>query len=326
MMLAALCVSPHLRSPSVFSALLPLTEGDQGCPPSGGAKVQNHPEISFVTEWGAPHCRNHPRSMSAASQYVICHLACAPMRAAASHLSEKTHQLVFGETCQVLETGHIFWRARSLFEGYEGWIDSRQFRPISGPIPSASEGSVISDDIAAPATSKERTLWLPLGALLPDYHEGKFRLGAEVFHFQGDVHRVRPAQNAYELLTYALRYLHAPYYWGARTPWGIDCSGLVQMVFRAFGVTMLRDCSQQHLQGAAVESLAEAGAGDLAFFSSNRNPGSGIDHVGIISLPGKVIHASGSVRQDGLTDQGIIHSETGECSHTLSEMRRILPR
>ncbi len=245
------------------------------------------------------------------------------MRAAASHLSEKTHQIIFGETCQILEPGPVFCRARSAFEGYEGWIDSRQFRPLATVPPTAEIGSVIIDEIAAPVVSSERTLWLPLGALLPHYAAGTFSLGDEKFHYPGPVHRIRPAQDASELTTYALRYLHAPYYWGARTPWGIDCSGLVQMVFRAFGIVMQRDCSQQHRQGQAVASLADSQPGDLVFFSSQRNPGPGIDHVGILLPEGKVLHASGSVRLDPVNETGIHHHRTGEHTHTLVEIRRI---
>jgi hypothetical protein len=245
------------------------------------------------------------------------------MRAAASHLSEKTHQILFGETCQILETGPVFCRARSAFEGYEGWIDSRQFRTFAGEPPAASMGSVLIDEIAAHVVSPERTLWLPLGSLLPEYREGTFSLGEEKFRYAGPIHRICPARDASELIAYSLRYLHAPYYWGARTPWGIDCSGLVQMVFRAFGIVMQRDCSQQHLQGQRIATLAEARPGDLIFFSSHRNPGSGVDHVGILAPDAEVIHASGSVRIDPITDAGIQHRRSGELTHALVEIRRI---
>ncbi len=282
------------------------------------------PRPSGVADWQTSCVAPFPKPMSPDSNFVICHLACAPMRATASHLSEKTHQLLFADTCEILEPGPVFCHARSLFEGYEGWIDSRQFRPLITPAPPSGIGSVMSDEIAALAVSSERQLWLPLGALLPDYHEGNFRLGEENFHFQGQVHRVRPADNAFELLAYAMRYLHAPYYWGARTPWGIDCSGLTQMTFRAFGCTLRRDCSQQHLQGRAVPTLADAQPADLAFFSSQRNSGPGIDHVGIIAPGGKVLHASGCVRLDELTEAGIRHAQSGEFTHTLVEIRRVL--
>jgi gamma-D-glutamyl-L-lysine dipeptidyl-peptidase len=258
------------------------------------------------------------------SDYVICHLANAPMRAAASHLSEQSHQLLFGESCQILEPGPLFSRARSLYDHYEGWIDTRQFLPLTTAPPTLQLGSVLCDDLLATAVSPQRTIHLPMGSLLPEYAEGNFSLGAETFHFQGQAHHVRPLATVFELVAYGFRYLHAPYQWGARSPLGIDCSGLTQMVYRAFAIPLLRDASQQRTQGQAVASLADARPGDLVFLKGTRQPGAGIDHVGLVYPAGKVLHASGCVRLDDLTSRGIHHAQTREHTHALVEIRRIL--
>jgi hypothetical protein len=49
-------------------------------------------------------------------------------------------------------------------------------------------------------------------------------------------------------------------------PFGIDCSGFVQMVYKLCGIALLRDSSQQATQGDIVNLLSEAYPGDLAFF------------------------------------------------------------
>jgi cell wall-associated NlpC family hydrolase len=50
------------------------------------------------------------------------------------------------------------------------------------------------------------------------------------------------------LINSAFMYLNAPYLWGGKTPFGIDCSGFTQMVYKLNGFHLLRDASQQSTQ------------------------------------------------------------------------------
>ncbi len=123
------------------------------------------------------------------------------------------------------------------------------------------------------------------------------------------------------ILSFALRFLRAPYLWGGRTPAGIDCSGFTQLIYKSIGVLIPRDASQQVELGNALDFASEAQIGDLAFFQNEEGR---IVHVGMVCAPGKIIHASGQVRIDRLDDTGIFNADTGQYSHHLRIIKRLL--
>ena len=61
----------------------------------------------------------------------------------------------------------------------------------------------------------------------------------------------------------AKKYLGVPYVFGGTTTAGMDCSGLVQTVFKDLGVTMPRVVPDQADMGVPVGSLKDAQPGDL---------------------------------------------------------------
>jgi len=102
----------------------------------------------------------------------------------------------------------------------------------------------------------------------------------------------------------ALRFLGLPYLWGGTTPFGIDCSGLSQLVYRLHGHLLPRDADLQHAH-AGLHSVDRAVllSGDLVFFGPDEKS---TTHVGIALDRDRFVSATTyrvpTVRVDRLDD------------------------
>jgi hypothetical protein len=253
-------------------------------------------------------------------KYGISTLSIIPIRGEPNHRSELVSQLLFGETYEVLSTHDNWLKITCNYDNYEGWIDQHQHTEISDKeyslISEANKG--IALELVSSASSNAHSLPLVAGSSLPFYDGMNFKIGREKFIYNGQA--ILPdASNNNLLERVALRYLNAPYLWGGRSPFGIDCSGFTQIVFKFCGVKLKRDAYQQVEQGNPLNFVEEAQSGDLAFFANAENK---IIHVGIVLKDQRIIHASGKVRIDKLDHFGIYNSETKKYSHQLKLIKR----
>lgn len=99
------------------------------------------------------------------------------------------------------------------------------------------------------------------------------------------------SSKADSIIATAKKYIGVPYKWAGSTPSGFDCSGFVQYVFKAHGISLNRTAASQYKHGTFV-SKSNLQPGDLVFFQNTYK--AGISHVGIYIGDGKFIHSSSS--------------------------------
>ncbi|MEC5166556.1 hypothetical protein RCH18_002297 [Flavobacterium sp. PL11] len=252
--------------------------------------------------------------------FGICNLAMIPLRSEPSDRSEIVSQVLFGEHFEIVEQLKQWTYIKMQFDGYQGWIDFKQLQLISEVSYNqlSSEAIVLNADLIEYITTPSNLLIpIPLGSCLSFLNHSD--INTANFEFEGT--KAIGIKNKSSLITTAFMYSNAPYLWGGKTPFGIDCSGFTQMVYKLNGYKLLRDASQQSTQGEALSFIEESEAGDLAFFDNDEG---NIIHVGIIMDDNYIIHASGKIRIDRLDHLGIFNAETNKHTHKLRVIKKII--
>ena len=255
---------------------------------------------------------------------AICPLAQVSVRLEPSDRSEMVTQILFGETYNIIEEKGNWLKIRMHHDDYEGWIDRKQSMLVTDDfIQKIKNGSnhIITDKTAECYCKNDSTfLLVGKGSHLPLASGNTFHLGHKTYTSISRSKSVPKKFSASKVATTALDYLNTPYLWGGRSIMGIDCSGLVQIVFHMCGLDLPRNAAQQSNFGTALDFVDEALPGDIAFFD---NPTGEIIHVGIIIDNGKIIHASGRVKIDKLDHNGIFSLEQNAYSHSLRIIKRL---
>ena len=248
-------------------------------------------------------------------QYGVCNLSLVPLRFEPSDKSEMISQILYGEHFTILEKQKKWSKIKIAFDDYEGWIDNKQFIEISKGDFDALEKSKpkFSSDLVEFVQDADNQLCpIVLGSslhalkLLKHSHDGNV------------INKEMPKNN---LVKTAFLYLNAPYLWGGKSPFGIDCSGFTQMVYKINGYKIFRDASQQATQGEVLSFIEESEPGDLAFFDNDEGD---IIHVGIILEDNYIIHAHGEVRVDRLDQSGIYNVKKNSHTHKLRVIKKII--
>lgn len=228
--------------------------------------------------------------------------------------TELVTQAIIGQPAWVMETRDS-WQKVQLWDTYSGWIQSRFAMPLEtlqrfpGKTPYACIKSLIVDVRKAPSAGADIVTKLPISAevevgeergpwisiILPGGFGGWVRK-SEINIVDG--HTVsQSSPRGVDLVRQAKRFIGTPYLWGGTTPFGIDCSGFVQLVYKLNGKRLLRDADIQATadpQARPVDAK-KLRKGDLVFFhGDNDAKRERITHVGMYIGDGEFIHSAGS--------------------------------
>jgi hypothetical protein len=218
----------------------------------------------------------------------------APVHREPSIRAEQVTQLVLGETARVLDSQGDWRHVRLDGDRYEGWIHlgyvletdheiARGWRETAtgwseGAVVRAEDGGIVRLPVRARVGLASPRVDLPDG-----------RRGAVIAGMVTPWERVAARACAVSADLWALRvFAGTPYQWGGVTPWGVDCSGLVQTTFLARGVSLPRDAAQQVKCGEAV-APGEQRAGDLLFFAER---GERVSHVAFAGPSDTLVHST----------------------------------
>ncbi len=234
----------------------------------------------------------YPDRSTQGLHYGLVRVGVADVYAEADEASERVTSGLYGECVFILSKENGFLFVRTL-EGYLGWTQSGNIRPIDlqtlrtwkkGP-----HARLLCDYDLPDFT-------LPIGAVLPLVGDDTIQCvdGAEVKPDRESIVLCDRKTPAFDEAVHreTERYLDTCYKWGGRSKEGIDCSGLVQMVYRALGIMLPRDAGQQVLCGeicATPDWYSDLQTGDLLFFCSTLGR---IGHVALSYGGSTYIHAS----------------------------------
>ncbi|SFN59465.1 SH3 domain-containing protein [Chryseobacterium oleae] len=234
----------------------------------------------------------------------ICNVTVAPVRAEGSDKAEIVTEILFGESADILEVNKNWTKIKMHYDGYEGWMDTKQLRSVTDEDLAKRKVTVVTEDFSSVLMKDGKTL---------------LSMGSEV---EFPVVASRRSHDLRESIALAAKeFLNVPYLWGGKSFFAVDCSGFTQLVYKIHDIKLPRDTYQQAEVGVPLTFVEESQPGDLAFFE---NPEGKIIHVGIMLDNQKIIHASGKVRIDILDSTGIFNKEMNKHTHKLRVIKNML--
>jgi cell wall-associated NlpC family hydrolase len=190
-------------------------------------------------------------------------------------------QLRFGEVFEVLEDHQGFAFGRTLMDGYVGYIHSAMLGPEHKNTHRVkSFGAHLYPE---PNLKSRPIMALPFGGLIASRRvNGDFLETPNGYVFE---RQLEPAETIHaDYIRQAENFLRVPYLWGGNSNWGIDCSGLVQMVLNLADIPCPPDSDMQEDEvGTKLDVTARLKRGDIVFWKG---------HVGLMQSATQIIHAN----------------------------------
>lgn len=244
------------------------------------------------------------------SKTSYVNVSCANLYRNPTYHTEIDSQVTLWEEVEHIETNGDFIKIRAE-DGYIGWVSRYQLEPVRDVDQEHFRLVTVSTIKLFEFPDPDSTIIREAvaGSRLPvfDSEEGWLRISLpdeKEAWVEGAACTEMSPLSPVNLVLFSRNYLGIPYFWGGKTPKGMDCSGFVQLVFKLFGIKIRRDAWMQHEDARPVSNDPfKARPGDLLFFAE---AGERITHVAIAMDDGMFIHARGMVRINSMDESHML--------------------